>query len=153
MIAWRLFARIRRNFGRQTLSVARQRFSLFFMPLLALGMGCGAVAQGAVPYGLVPGIAAGLALGWYALAKMQLHAPAPGGAFCYTPNPYIGTALTLALVGRMAYRFGPMLLGGEAPTGTSQLTFTTLAMVGMLLAYYWTVAFGLLRWRRQVLAG
>jgi len=152
LVLWRLVTRIRRNFGRQTLAVNRQRFLIGFMPFLALMFGGFAVAQGMFPAGLLLGVAAGLALGWFGLRTMHLHPPGESAALHYTPNPYIGAVLTVAVVGRMGYRWLPVLMGGELPTETPHLTFATLLLVGALLAYYWAVAFGLLRWRRRVLA-
>lgn len=151
LVVWRIVARIRRSIGRQPLAVGRSRMALVLFPLLAICVCFGALAQGSNPAGLFAGIAAGLLLGRYGLSTMQYHAE-PDGTLCYTPNPYIGIVLVLALVTRLAFRLLPMLADGELAAGPPPLTLPTLLMLGTLFAYYWTIAFGLLRWRARAMA-
>jgi hypothetical protein len=141
LVGWRLYARARRSFGRQALAPTRLRVSLGLLPLVLVALGYGALAQGASLDGMVPGVLAGLGLGWCGLRSTRFEQA--DGAHYYYPNPWLGLALVLLVAGRMGYR----LLFADMTAGPPPLTFWTLVSISMLLTYYWTMAFGLLRWR------
>lgn len=140
LVGWRLYARVRRSFGRQTLAPRRVRVSLGLLPLVLVALGYGALAQGAGLEGMVPGVLAGFGLGWFGLRSTRFEQA--GDVHYYYPNPWLGMGLVLLVAGRMAYR----LLFADMTAGPPPLTFWTLLSVSMLLTYYWTMAFGLLRW-------
>lgn len=148
LVGWRLYARARRSFGRQTMSTVRLRVSVGLLPLVLLSLGFGALVQGHSIIALPLGALAGGCLGWYGLRSTRFEAA--DGRHYYHPNPWIGLGLLLLLAGRMAYRF--LIADAPAAGGPPPLTFWTLLSVAMLLAYYWTMAFGLLRWRARELA-
>jgi hypothetical protein len=148
LVGWRLYARARRSFGRQTMSTIRLRFSVGLLPLVLVSLGFGALAQGQSIAALPLGALAGACLGWYGLRSTRFEAA--DGRHYYYPNPWIGVGLVLLLAGRMAYRL--LLADASLAGGPPPLTFWTLLSVATLLAYYWTMAFGLLHWRARQLA-
>jgi cytochrome b561 len=151
LVAWRVFARMRRVIGRQRLSVARPWITVVAFPLVAVLLLLTSFAQPLVGAALVAGAAAGVALGLYGtrLTKFEVT---PAGLF-YTPNAHLGIALSLLLVLRLGYRFVMLQMEAQplAPhsmqLGNSPLT---LAIFGTLAGYYVTYAIGLLRWRARV---
>jgi hypothetical protein len=69
----------------------------------------------------------------------------------YIPNAYLGSALSLLLVGRILYRLSELYVGGLPPAGVPAdfaRSPVTLAIFGTLAGYYVAYAIGLLLWRR-----
>ena len=100
---------------------------------------------------LTGGLGTGCLLGLFGLKKTRFE-PTPKGLF-YTPHAHLGIALSLLFVARIAYRLievyavkptGPRSVGDVARTPL------TLAVFGLLAAYYITYAIGLVRWRLRV---
>lgn len=154
LILWRIYARIRRNIGRQRSRAWRHWFGLTLFPLLVLLFALAAMTSPVAEGALWGGVAAGVAL---ALAGLRLtrFERTPEGFF-YTPNAYIGVGLSLLLVGRILYRMAQLYgAGGAAAYATgpgAHQDFArsplTLLIFGMVAGYYATYAAGLLRWRR-----
>lgn len=143
--AWLYYRRIRRQFGRQ---VYKPKRALLRIGVLAL-VGCGLLLTAIGLPHLAPAVAlggiAGAALGWLALRYMQVGIT--DGRPTYTPNPWIGGALSLLLVARLAWRwhagaFAAVVQADGQPFGqnTSPLTFAFLAA---LIAYYLVSGIGL----------
>ena len=146
LIAWRLYARIRRNIGRQQFRPARPWITLSIFPLLLVLLGFATVTRPLSEGSLWAGVAAGVALGvlGHRLTRFEVT---PEGYF-YTPSAHLGVALSTLFVCRIAYRFivtGFPGTGSTPPTGQS-LTPLTLVLLGTLAGYYCTYAVGLLRW-------
>lgn len=157
LIAWRLYARVRRMVGRQKSSAPRHWFTVVFFPLLLLLLGTTAALHddGLLSVaGMVAGLACGVGLALYGLKLTRFEATQEG--FFYTPNAHIGIALSALFIGRMLYRFGVMYMAGmptgHAPAQQFVNSPLTLAIFGMLAGYYVAYALGVLRWRHQVLA-
>jgi len=98
--------------------------------------------------GLV-GLAAGAALAYIGVKLTRFDAM-PAGIF-YTPNGYIGAALSALLLGRLAYRFVvlyPTLqaaqAGGDNPLDAFQRSPFTLALLAIVIGYYLAYYAGLL---------
>lgn len=153
-VAWLYYRRIRRQFGRQAY---RPRRATVRIVLLAL-VGCGLLLAAVVLPHLAPAMALGgllgAVLGWLALRHMQVGMV--DGQRSYTPNPWIGGALSLLLVARLAWRwhvgaFAPAAQPAAESFGqnTSPLTFAFLAA---LVAYYLVSGIGLVM-RMRALAG
>lgn len=142
------YRRIRRQFGRQQWRPGAGRWlRLILLAVLLAGI---CVAASTIANALLPvvaGIAIGALLGWLALRHM--HIETVDGTHWYTPNPWIGGALSLLLVGRLAWRWshGGFVTGGGAAT-MQQGSTLTLAFVSTLLAYYLVQGIGL-AWRMQ----
>jgi hypothetical protein len=151
LIGWRLVSRVRRMVGRQRLSTVRPWLTVCLVPVVLVGLLIVALAHPWVALALVAGVAIGVALGLYGL-RLTIFEPTAEGLF-YTPNAYLGIALSLLLIVRLGWR-AVELYTSEIPIATPPVDFArsplTLLIVGTLAGYYITYAVGLLRWRRQV---
>lgn len=154
LIAWRLYKRVRRLVGRQPVRETRLWLSAIFFPMLIALVGLSGLRDLALLEGVAAGVAIGAALGWFGLRLTRFEA-GPDGCF-YTPNTFIGIAVSVLFIGRLIYRFGVLSLStGVDPSsvqsfGSSPLT---LAIFGVVAAYYTTFAIGILVWYRQARAG
>jgi hypothetical protein len=149
LIVWRLYSRIRRMVGRQRLSRIRPWVSVFLFPVLVLLLALLSRHHPVALGTLCGGLAAGALLAVYGL-RLTRFERTPQGLF-YTPNAYLGVALSLLLVGRVLYRL-VQVYSGDALTAAASSDFVrspaTLAIFGTLAGYYVAYAAGLLRWRR-----
>ncbi len=149
-IGWIYYRRIRRQFGRQQWQPGPRRWlRLILMAVLLGGVSLAAfkLADGLLP--VAGGIAIGGLLGWLALRHTQIETV--DGTHWYTPNPWIGGALSLLLVGRLAWRWshGAFVTGNGAAT-MQQASPLTLAFISTLLAYYLVHGIGLAWHMRQL---
>jgi hypothetical protein len=153
LIAWRMYARIRRNIGRQTYSKRRPWVTMAIFPLLIVLLGVGAWShhRPALFAAMAGGIIGGIVLGIYGLKHTQFE-DTPEGLF-YTPNAHIGIALSVLFIGRVAYRMfvlysmDPYAVQPPNDFAASPLT---LGIFGLLAGYYVTYAIGLVRWRMDI---
>lgn len=150
-IGWIYYRRIRRQFGRQQWRPGSRRWlRLGLLAVLLVGV---SLAAFRIPNGLLPvaaGIVIGALLGWLALRHTQIETV--DGTHWYTPNPWIGGALSLLLVGRLAWRWShEAFMTGDGAAAMQQASPLTLAFVSTLLAYYLVQGVGL-AWRMQQLA-
>ncbi len=149
-IGWIYYRRIRRQFGRQQWRPGAGRWvRMILLTVLLVGV---CVAASTIANALLPvaaGVAIGALLGW--LALRHTHIETVDGTHWYTPNPWIGGALSLLLVGRLAWRWshGGLMTGGGMASMQQGGTLT-LAFVATLLAYYLLQGIGL-AWRMQQL--
>lgn len=151
LVVWRVYSRIRRMVGRQRLSRVRPWVTAVAFPLLVALLLLASRDYPLAAGALVVGLLLGCALGWYGL-RLTKFEESPSGLF-YTPNAYLGTALSLLLIGRLAYRVVEVYAGRGSFLGDSgafALSPLTLAIFGTLAGYYVAYAAGLLRWRHRV---
>lgn len=152
LLAWRLYARVRRLVGRQRASRVRPWITLAVFPaFLALFAWLTGSAEQLAWLGAA--LLAGAALGVYGLRRTRFEATSQG--LFYTPSAHLGIALSALLAGRILYRLVELYLEGSgaffgAPFVRSPLT---LAIFGLLAGYYMTYAIGLVRWRHAVQRG
>jgi len=142
-ISWVYYRRIRRQFGRQPWRAGAAfwfRVVLLSLLLLALGFAAFALPQGLVA--VAAGVASGALLGAFALMHTRIERV--DGALCYTPNPWIGGALSLLLVLRLAWRWQQGALSGAAQAPSA----LTLAFAATLVAFYLINGAGL-AWRMR----
>jgi hypothetical protein len=144
-IGWMYYQRIRRQFGRQPWQPRR---TMVRMALLALVLASLVLAGIFVPgagWAVTAGLALGLGLGFYGVSLTRIEVT--DGMRSYLPNPWIGGALSLLLLGRLAWRFmHGGLMQQQGATGASPLT---LAFAAALIGYYLTYSIVLtLRMRR-----
>src|ERR1700741_3537686 len=92
LIAWRLYARVRRNIGRQHLGKVRPWVSVILFPLIVVLIAFLALPHPLRILWLAGGIAGGVLLGVYGLGKTRFE-NTPQGLF-YTPNAHLGIALS-----------------------------------------------------------
>jgi hypothetical protein len=149
LLAWRMYARIKRNIGRQRLSARRPWMTVIIFPVLLALLALGARAQPQVLAALAGGLALGIALGIFGFRLTRFEVT-PEGRF-YTPSAHLGIALSTLLVCRIVYRFVVYGLPGahlDQPNPPTPLNSLTLFLIGLLGGYYVTYAIGLLRWSR-----
>jgi hypothetical protein len=156
LILWRIYARVRRNIGRQRSRAWRHWFGVTLFPLLVLLFALVALRSPLAEGALWGGVGAGVALAIAGLRLTRFERNEEG--FFYTPNAYIGVGLSLLLVGRILYRMAQVYGGTAAAAAGSNPDFArsplTLLIFGMVAGYYATYAAGLLRWRgRATVAG
>lgn len=150
LVAWRVYSRIRRNIGRQTLSKWRPWLTMTLFPLLVILISLGAVSQPMKLLAMAGGIAAGAVLGVFGTRHTKFE-NTPQGIF-YTPNAHIGIALSVIFLGRLAWRMFQMYSTDAAaqPDPAALSTPLTLAIFGLLAGYYVTYAIGLIRYKKSV---
>ena len=106
LIAWRIYARVRRMIGRQPLKTVRPWITVVLFPFLAAMLLLVSTAQPMRGGALLAGIAAGVAFGIYGLRLMKFEVTAAGY--------YTGYAMGL-LRWRAAVQAGPASAGEPAP--------------------------------------
>ena len=148
LIAWRMYARIRRTIGRQRLSAVRPWLTLAIFPLLIALLALATRSLPLAEASLACGVAIGIGLGVLGLRLTRFEASADG--VYYTPSAHLGVLLSTLLLARIAYRFLVGVLPGSTlgapPPSASALTPLTLLLVSTLAGYYCVYAIGLLCW-------
>ena len=149
LIGYRLYRRFRANFGRQPVQQTRMVVRLL---ILALVIGIFMMAAMRSPPALqaaAGGLAAGILLGVLGVRLTRFESDAQGRY--YTPNSYIGGAVTLLLVTRLAYRMFSMYSSPQLapPPGTDPLAAMTqspltLIFVMLTVGYYLMYTAGVL---------
>jgi len=149
IIVWRLYSRVRRSVGRQSLSKVRPWITLVLFPALVILLGL-AVRSHAESLGLMAGgVVVGAALGVFGIRK-TIFENTPQGMF-YTPNAHLGIALSALFAARVIYRMVEIYsLGTQPQTIDFARSPLTLGIFGLLAGYYVAYALGLIRWRRSV---
>ena len=138
------YRRIRRSFGRQPWQPRRTIARIALLTLVLGSLVLAAVFVPGVAWAVASGFAVGLLLGLYgvSLTKVDLIE----GARSYVPNPWIGGALSLLLLGRLVWRFTH---GGFAQAQSAGPSPLTLGFAAALIGYYLTYSIVLtLRMRR-----
>lgn len=143
-IGWLYYRRIRRQFGWQPWQPGRATVRMVLLSLVLVLLIVGAVFAPHVALALVGGAVAGAAIGIgnLLLTRLEPRDGVPG----YIPHPWIGAALSLLLIARLAWRFGSGALSGQAPQGLQQASPLTMAFAGALIVYY-LVYLGGLAWK------
>lgn len=150
LIGWRVYKRVRRLIGRQPVRTGRLVATTIAFPVIVALVGLASLAHPPAVAALVCGLAVGVALGWWGLRLTRFEVV--DGVRSYIPNARIGVAISLLFVGRLVYRFGVThFTTGQFDAGTFQSfgrSPLTLAIFGVVAAYYTTYAVGILRWSR-----
>ena len=140
--------RIRRSFGRQPYHPKRTHARIALLALVGAFLVFAAMTLPVanVALAIVAGFVVGATLGGFAVRHMRIEVA--DGARWYTPNPWIGGALSLLLVARLAWRWqqGAFTPGGAV--ATQQGSPLTLAFAAALVAFYLVNAAGLAWWMR-----
>jgi hypothetical protein len=133
-IGWIYYRRIRRQFGRQPWQPRRTMIRIALLSLVLASLVLAGIFVPHAAWAVTVGLAIGLGLGFYGVSLTSVDLV--DGNRSYLPNPWIGGALSLLLIGRLAWRF---LHGGfmqqQASTGASPLT---LGFAATLIGYYLT---------------
>jgi hypothetical protein len=149
LVLFAVYRRFRRLFGRQLLRPTRLKIRIALLTLVTIfTLLRGLHSMNLAAAGIV-GIAAGAALA-YAGLHLTRFVAMPGGIF-YTPNAYIGAALSALLLGRLVYRFVVLYptmqvahSAGGNPLDSFERSPLTLALLGIVIGYYLAYSIGLL---------
>ncbi len=147
-IVWRMLSRVRRMVGRQRATTMRPWFTVVLFPLLLVALGVVALVNPPALAALVAGAIGGGVLGVLGLRLTRFESTTEGRF--YTPNPYLGVALSLLFIARIGWRY--LQLYGATPEAMGQppdfsRSPLTLAIFGLLGGYYTVYAAGMLRWQ------
>lgn len=147
-IGWMYYRRIRRQFGRQPWQPRRTIARMVLLSVVLAALILAAIFVPKAGLAVAGGLLVGLALGFYGVSLTRVEMIE--GVRSYVPNPWIGGALSLLLIGRLAWRFlHGGLMQAQAGTGASPLT---LAFAAALIGYYLTYSIVLtVRMRRLAL--
>lgn len=154
LIVWRLYARTRRNFGRQPIQPKRMWMRVAIFSVVALLVATQGLLDPRLAAGLAAGLAGGVLLGMLALKLTRFEID--GQNDCYFPNPWIGMGLTALFLGRLLYRlmvlYPEMTQAASGGLATYQRSPLTMMILGLLLGYYIAYYAGLLIHHRRVTA-
>jgi uncharacterized membrane protein YidH (DUF202 family) len=135
LIVWRMYKRIRRNIGRQKLHPRRAITSIIILSVVSVLFFGASLQNTNLLLGFGGGLLLGALLGFAGL-RLTRFETADEGHF-YIPNTPIGVALSLLLVGRLAYRFmvlrDVVITPHHPPPTQSPLTFF---IFGLTAGYY-----------------
>lgn len=140
-----VYRRIRRNFGVQPWRPVRSGIRLGILSLIACMLTVLGVVQPQLA--LAMGIGALIGVGVGLVALKHTHVAWRDGLRTYTPNPWIGSALIVLLIGRLAWRWTH-----EGFAATQAPSPLTLGMAGVLIVYSLVYLIGLMLQMRRLLA-
>ncbi|MCC4605873.1 hypothetical protein HG421_18565 [Xanthomonas campestris pv. badrii] len=147
-IGYFYYRRIRRSFGRQQWKPASTALRSVVLVIAAAALAYAVYGLPQVRLGIALGAVAGIGLG--ALSLRYTHAEWVDGRGWYTPNPWIGAALMLVLLGRLAWRWASGAFSQGAAAAGSQASPLTLGIAAALVLYA-LVHVGGLWWRLRQL--
>lgn len=136
LFLWRIYRRLRRNIGRQRFSAGRSIFSVSLVTVVLGLIGWSVARAGFQLWPIGAGLVGGLALAAVGYRLTQFERTTDGEF--YTPNAYLGVAVSLLLIGRMMYRI--LLLTQASAAGFSDAGLAqsplTLSLFGLTFGYY-----------------
>jgi hypothetical protein len=132
-IGWMYYRRIRRQFGRQPWQPRRTMARMALLSLVLASLVLAGIFVPKAAWAVTGGLAIGVGLGFYGVSLTRVDIVE--GVRSYVPNPWIGGALSVLLLGRLAWRFMHGFTQMQAGMGTSPLT---LAFAATLIGYYLT---------------
>ena len=140
------YRRIRRHFGRQPWQPWRTTARVVLLSLVMVSLIFAGVFVPGAGWAVGGGVIAGVVLGVFGISHTQVESL--DGVRSYMPNPWIGSALSLLLLGRLIWRF---MHGGFVQQQQSSPSPLTLAFAAALIGYYLTYSI-VLMWRMRQLA-
>lgn len=146
LIAFSLYRRIRSQFGRQPWRPALVTARIAMLSVVLAMLVVVAAMHPVQNWGMLAGAVVGGALGVIALRLVRIDTA--DGKAGYTPNPWIGAALTALLAARIAWRFSTG--GFSTPQPAGPLTF---AIATTVVVFYLVQAIGLMRRMKGLTAG
>ena len=146
LIGWRIYARLRRNIGRQPFHPGRIKAYVAIFSILSLIFAFRAADHSPLMLGWLTGVVAGALLGAWGLRLTRFETTAEGRF--YTPNGHIGVALSLLFVARLAYRmiaiysYSHLSRAGTPPkaVGESALTYLVFELLASYSIVYYSGA-------------
>src|ERR1700733_14665073 len=157
VVAWAIYRRVRRTIGRQPLQPRRMQTRMAVLTLIGVITLAFSFRDIELAGALAAGAAAGAALGYFGWRHTKFETT-PQGQF-YTPHLFIGLAVTLLFLGRLAYRFIFLYPGmqaaakvNESPFAAYQKSPLTLAIFGIVIGYYVAYYAGVIREAKRLAA-
>jgi hypothetical protein len=145
--------RIAANFGRQPWRPVRTGIRLGLLSLALVGLLFAAAFVPRAGLAVGTGLLVGATLAFFALRHN--HADIVDGKPGYTPNPWIGGALSVLLIGRLLWRYTHVdmatMTSGSAGFG-QQASPLTLGIAATLVAFYVVNSVGLFVQMRRLAA-
>lgn len=160
LLAWVVWRRVSRQFGRQPIQRKRMIFRIAVFSFLGCMLALSGLHKLALAEGLLAGVLLGGAIGLLGLRLTRFEVD-PVKGDCYVPNPWIGALLTALLLGRLAWRFlvvWPQMqhVAAAAQTGGYPMhplgyasSPLTMLVIGLLIGYYIAYFSGLLIHHRR----
>lgn len=145
LVIWRISTRIKRLVARQRLSLRRQWISAVVFTLLPAALLPGIVVSHAALWPLPAGLVVGAILALVGLRLTTFESTDSG--HYHQPNAWLGVAVSALFLTRLGYRLienGGF--GGPASGQPAHLDPLTLALLGLLSAFFAVQAIGLLLW-------
>ena len=155
LIAWGLYRRLRRNFGRQPLHPTRMLVRMALLLLLAMSLVPAALRDGAYSLAGMTGAAAGVALALWGASRTRFVKD--GERLLYVPHSYTGLAVSALVFGRILYRLVELYSAGGFPAPDMQSadgpnaavkTPLTLGLLFVLIGYY-VCYYGRVLWKSR----
>lgn len=135
------YRRLRSNFGTQPWRPRRTLLRLGILSIALIALTTVAVLYPNARLGIGVGVLIGGLLG--GLSLQHTHTQLLDGSYLYTPNPWIGGALSLLLLGRLAWRMGSGALSAGGAQMSQKPSVLTLAIAATLVGYYLVYGIGL----------
>lgn len=158
VVAFAVWRRVRTQFGPQPIRRNRMTARIVILAVIGSLIASFAIRDVRLMEGLVGGVIAGAALGLLGLRLSRFELD-PVKGDCYVPNPYIGSFITVLLLGRLVWRFAMLSPQLRDPTGATPPIHgpdigqspLTLAMFGLLVGYYICYYSGLLIHHQRIM--
>ena len=152
IMVFAVWRRVRRTFGPQPIQRNRMMLRMGFLILVGVLVASTGFANPRLLEGLLGGVALGAALGFLGIKLTRFERNA-AGADVYIPNPWIGGALTVLLLGRLIWRFTVLETAAGAAAAPTAPQFgnspLTLLVFGLMIGYYVAYYIGLLVHHRR----
>ncbi len=155
LAVWAVYRRLRRNFGRQPLRPVRMKIRIGILAVLGCSFLPAALTSGQFLSAELAGLAAGTALGIYGAQRTRFQTL--NGQLHYLPHTYTGLAVSLLLVGRLAYRLVHVYFVERADGEQAMQAFDSSTMarspltLGLLLVVvgYYSSYYSLVLWKSK----
>jgi hypothetical protein len=142
LLVWAIVRRVRRTFGRQPVQPVRMWLRIGILTFAGVAIvATSGMRSAAMLEALIGGLLCGAALGGLGLRHTRFEVTTEGRF--YTPHTYIGLAVMLLFLGRLAYRFlyfsigtGGTFLTDPQAAAAYQRSPLTLGTFGLLVGYY-----------------
>jgi hypothetical protein len=162
LLAWMVWRRVSRQFGRQPIRRKRMIFRIVVFSLLGCLFALSGFHKIELAEGLLGGVLIGGAIGLLGLRLTRFEVD-PVKGDCYLPNSWIGALLTVLVLGRLAWRLlviWPQLQQASAGASTQMAGYSaqpmgyassplTMLVLGLYVGYYIVYFSGLLIHHRR----
>jgi hypothetical protein len=143
LLAWIVWRRVSRQFGRQPIQRKRMIFRIAVFALLGCLFALSGFHKIELLEGLAGGVLIGALIGMVGLRLTRFEVD-PVKGDCYVPNPWIGALLTVLLLGRLAWRLMVLLPQMQQASAAAQGTDASMPLAGYTSSPLTLLVFGLL---------